>query len=584
MLSPLRHFRCLAFAAIVAGCAHQKCPLPVAVDSVEPLGRVCARGEIQVEADQVGPPLEAESLPPPQYRAFTPAEVQCFAATNNATSQLIDMEWHLVAAGDKTSHWCKLSENERLQNALRIYRALRERNQVSAQALRVFYGLAEAEARSDFLRETSNHLQQAISDTSQMKERGLEVDVDLNDLLQQRYDAIDQNEQLKQAIQQFNHQLRHMLAVDPHDETPIWPDVVLEVAPSAPPLDEAVATAFALRADLGIVRLLSIALNKKTLNTVRGALTQIDASLGSRPQSSLCRLLDHCREDLELQTRQVQLIRILEEQEKVAAKEIETAIESIATSIERVALAKRSVDLWITKVDDLERKQSAGEASPSEVVKARIELISARVELMHQAVAWQLSWVQLKEAAGLLAVECNYHGPTWDPCDHEDCGGCMLCRGLKLAGVPLEAPRPPLRWLNAEQVIAQSDVAIADLVDQPKSQPRGHQGAGVQVAERQPERVYPEASKSPVLRVSVSRERRETSRVNRLPSPTPISSGANDSNEQNILKHAMHSMDVPAQVETRSAGKSASRSDDLFDTSPGESGRASQTRLKLVSP
>ena len=55
-----------------------------------------------------------------------------------------------------------------------------------------------------------------------------------------------------------------------------------------------------------------------------------------------------------------------------------------------------------------EQQQQLTSGAPLGVRKARLDLLAVEQDLLHDVIAWKLAVVKLKEAQGLLAVECGY--------------------------------------------------------------------------------------------------------------------------------------------------------------------------------
>src|SRR5207244_4007886 len=98
----------------------------------------------------------------------------------------------------------------------------------------------------------------------------------------------------------------------------------------------------------------------------------------------------------------------LKEQEYVVAQEIRQAIHTISAKTQLVALAKEKIKIAQEKLNDLEDKRRRGVASTLDVSGQRLVLGQAQAEFIQEVMAWHTARAKLRQAQGLLAVECGY--------------------------------------------------------------------------------------------------------------------------------------------------------------------------------
>jgi hypothetical protein len=99
-----------------------------------------------------------------------------------------------------------------------------------------------------------------------------------------------------------------------------------------------------------------------------------------------------------------QILGLLQDREREAAKEIRTAVEEWTTARELVAIARQRFELNGAHVKELETKQKVGQAVELELRKARLEQLKAESDLVGEIVKWKLADVKARETMGLLCT------------------------------------------------------------------------------------------------------------------------------------------------------------------------------------
>ena len=301
------------------------------------------------------------------------------------------------------------------------YAAVDERNRAAAQALEVFYLLAEAEANRDILRRGVERADAMLNDLADLEKQGLTVPPDADSIRRQRLDLLDRQAQLELSLRQLNSQLRRLLGVESSEPAPFWPAADLRVVPEPIDYEAAVADGLAHRADVNLLRMLSQALSRRTVEAVRAGLSQISGVLGiSVPAARrLSAWLGGAAKRTEVHARRHQLEGLLADRHRAAAEEIRQAAQTVETRLEQVVLAQSKVENWEKHVDSLKQLQGGPDGVTAfDLGAAELQLLEARSTLVHEVVAWRIAQVKLKQSQGLLSLECGYELPPL-PCSGE---------------------------------------------------------------------------------------------------------------------------------------------------------------------
>ncbi len=110
----------------------------------------------------------------------------------------------------------------------------------------------------------------------------------------------------------------------------------------------------------------------------------------------------------ETDKRRRQMDDLLREQEFVVAQEIRQAIHTIDAKSVLIALGQQKTKLAHDKLVDLQDKRKRGLASVLDVSAQRLVVDEAKGELIQEVMAWHTARAKLKQAQGVLAVECGY--------------------------------------------------------------------------------------------------------------------------------------------------------------------------------
>ncbi len=110
----------------------------------------------------------------------------------------------------------------------------------------------------------------------------------------------------------------------------------------------------------------------------------------------------------ESEQRRRQMDDLLKEQEYVVAQEIRLAIHTINAKSKLVALSKEKFKISQEKLKDLEEQKQRGVATPLDVAAQRVTVAQSQAEVLQEVMAWHTARAKLKQAQGLLALECGY--------------------------------------------------------------------------------------------------------------------------------------------------------------------------------
>jgi hypothetical protein len=357
-----------------------------------------------------------------QYKAITDADAQCTAAANSPLANLVVTERDMIDVNESKRRG-KPSRASQLQYDLLGFREVDERNKTAALAMEMFYRLSEAESGRDSLARSFTETGQLLESLKDLKDRGLEIPQELSTLERQNLELNDQRQELDQALGQLNAQLGRMLGMDVNDETPIWPEWDWTV--TAPPdANVVIAQAIAHRADLGALDYLIRNLDDDTLSSARTALQRIEATMGAPLAGTGGGLLNNCfgcsSTDREVDTRRMQLVKARVELEREIVSTVRDRSQTLLARLRQVTVAAEQRISWQNELVRLRRKVELGEANRFKVGEAQLEFIAAERDLVRALVAWKVAEMKLKEAAGLLALECGF---SPKPCyDCVDCG------------------------------------------------------------------------------------------------------------------------------------------------------------------
>jgi hypothetical protein len=379
---------------------------------------VMDRPSIAAGTDEVPSPSEADlvlgadSEPPAPYYALTAHRCQCLAVFKAANANAIDKESQLAGGGRQECDIEKLGASE-MQARMLAYHAIRERNMAAAKALRLFYRLAEAEATRDVLLKSRDEIDKSIADYDQLIAQGMELQLDGDALRQKRNDLLDSLAQADQSVEELDSGLRVLLGADSCDRTAIWPLAELDVIVAPVDVEGVVAEGLAQNADLCAMRLVAQSVEVSCLPVVRGAMSQINPLLGSAPirNGPLMKLLGIAAGRQERDVRRQQMCELLRQKKHDVEEQIRRAAAGIETKLRQIAVARQKYNALQDRLADLTARRDADGVTPFDVSQAQLQLYQAERDLIAKVVGWKLAEVDLKEAQGVLPLECGVELP-----------------------------------------------------------------------------------------------------------------------------------------------------------------------------
>jgi hypothetical protein len=397
----------MAALVFTGGCRHEDLHSEEGYAHVE-TGRVVERTRIEPEI-QVAPTSLEEVGGQRTYWGMTPRNTQCLAAEKSGTAAMMEAEYQALAAQNcLTSN----SKNTRMKQTMLQYASVEARNLAAGTALELYYRLAELEAKSDLLRDGMATVEGALAELAKAKKQGLKVPPELAKLENQQLELAADLTRAQLGIQQINGELGRLLAW--HElgvSGNIWPADSFDVTASKDDPDAAVALGLSQRAQLGLVRALQGDVDAQTLPTMLLLLRSYNGLLGMGRSETFISFMTGSvspGKQREADKRRGQMDEMLHEQEYVVAQEIRLALHTIDAKMKLVALAKEKTTAAQAKLKDLDEKRERGTASALEVSSQQLVLLQTQGELIQEVMAWHTARAKLKQAQGLLALECGY--------------------------------------------------------------------------------------------------------------------------------------------------------------------------------
>jgi len=389
-----------------------------------------AEGELPDFADLASYAPEPTPLPTPDqsYQALDASTCQCRAATNLSTANMVELEryWAQVVIGCDSKN---VRDNLCLDRDLLALRAAGLRNEAAGSALQTFYQLAGLEVQKHYLQMGLDESRLTLSRIDRLKEKNIALPdrVDPAAVEGQIAQLEDQVLQLDFSRMQLNGQLQKLMGC-PLDECSFYLPQ-LDWQPDLAPVDVALelATGLEARSDLRGLGLVVCTLEKNTLPVARGVLKFAESTVGTvEPQDGVLHWLQcHNCNEIEVPVRCRQLALFYEETERAATAEIKNAAYKIVLQQQRVIAAQRLVSQYQQTQRDLEETRDVNDVSIFEISNARGRVFDAQSKLIEKVVQLHLARVNLRQAQGMLAVECGY-----DPqlCREGCCdGACVRC-------------------------------------------------------------------------------------------------------------------------------------------------------------
>ncbi len=399
---------CMIVSIALAGCRGDSCcQCPVAVTGPVDIEPRAPRGSLQVDASDLRPVDEVESDRPAEYRHLTPDECQCLAAHSAPLASVMELE-RSSGSRHKSSGDAAQSFTRRLTRI----RTVNERNRAAAEALKVYYQLAEAEGKRDLLAQSLAKIDDSIRQEGELRKQGIAAP-SRGALATERLGMLSARTKLDASISQLNGKLRVILHLDEHDLTPIWPKADLTMGDDGIDVDEAISEGLALRPDLAALRLMRDSVNADTLPVIQQSMQMMGATLSVGGKLKTHLLKPSARQAIqdEIHLRRRQLFQLYSDAERAATEEIRQAAIAVDTARRLVALSAEKANQLKSRNEDLKRLREAGEATPQEIARGSLDILTADADLLHDVIQWKLALAKLHEAQGQLAADCGYVAP-----------------------------------------------------------------------------------------------------------------------------------------------------------------------------
>lgn len=368
------------------------------------------------------------------YYLVTVRECRALAAAHAVWANILDEESELAAAAVGRGRSPR-ARTAALQSDLLRYAALAERNRAVAQALELFYRLAEAEALWDVTEAALQQIEKARQDSPGGKSAGgleqskpsqeapareekTSCPAEQFSLAQEAASWHRRQEELEEEIESINSQLRPLLGAGLGEFRRIWPAVPLTINPEKPDLHKLVQRGLEERPELRALRRLLRGIDAHDLTAVRRALEQWHPALGATPSRfpGVTRWLGTPPQHMEAATRQEQLRFLLARREKEVEEQIRQRAHELEKALQQFAKVHAAYHRAVEKAG---RKSSetfpAAGQSPSlqtvEDIRVLLALYKAQAELTRHLIAYKIAEIKLWEAIGTLAQETGYPLP-----------------------------------------------------------------------------------------------------------------------------------------------------------------------------
>lgn len=400
---------CLALPAI-GGCAlhHNRehgcappTPPPYELPAIE-------RGSISADvADAVDPNA---ARPRDHFVALTAAEAQCTAVMQSTIGNLLDREASMDCGGCRKRHdEC----DTQLRNLLLHTAAAEMRNKNAADALRLYYGIAEAEAGLDSVAASEPIVTEALAHIDELRRGMLTIPFDETLWDRQLVDLAAKRADLEATRADLNAKLRVLLNYPSQpDDAYFWPNE--QFAIDAAPFDAEGEVGYGLATDpeIQMLRELPSYSVDSLTDVIKALLGQQHGLLGLKSKVAMAFLkkLLGCEEDCEPCARVGQLRELSASRENKLAGEIRAAVRICDERRREAALAEREVESWAGRVSVIEQKRAIGESSFVELAEAQLKLIEARQSVVSAVMKFKRAEVDLHELQGALVAECGCPG------------------------------------------------------------------------------------------------------------------------------------------------------------------------------
>lgn len=371
-------------------------------------GRVVQRARIE-PAIQVAAASLGAKPPERTYWELTPREAQCRAADKSGTADMMEKEYESL---DSQNCLTRNSKSTATKKTMLRHASVEARNVAAGTALELYYRLAEMEAKTDLLRDGLNIIADTLAELERLKAQGLKVPPELAQLQKQQLKLAGDLTLAQLGIQQINGELARLL--NWHELGLlgyVWPHDSFKVTAIHEDPEAAVNVALRRRAQLTLIRAVGGDVDAQTVPAMMLLLRSYNGFLGMGRSESFISYMGGGfapAKRQEADKRRAQMDDLLREQEFVVAQEVRQAIHTIDAKANLIALARKKIKLAGDKLNELKDKRKRGLASVLDTSAQRLVLLEAKGDLIQEVMAWHTARAKLKQAQGLLAIECGY--------------------------------------------------------------------------------------------------------------------------------------------------------------------------------
>jgi hypothetical protein len=353
------------------------------------------------------------------YRALPPHLCQCLAAKNAPLADGLDRQRRQLEQQDANASCLsgRKSENQRaFQEAMLLYSALEIRDQAAGTALRWYYQLAGAEAKTDLLNTSLERSRDTLRRVERLKELGIPLPAPIEEYQRQLVELQLQQAQNQLTIEELNSELRVALGYSSSPPWRIVPDPGLPLgSETVVDAETAVQLGLAQRPQLLLLRSMIVNLDRDTLGSARSLLQSLNPLMAMSSPGPSCKLAAMLKvlhiqpgQDDEVERVRAQLRGYLRERERTVETEIREAVYEVRTRREVTYLAREASDRWQERIRDLEKQHRQGMPVFAELTKTYMESYKAQGEVIKAFLGWKIAAVKLKQAQGILPAECGY--------------------------------------------------------------------------------------------------------------------------------------------------------------------------------
>jgi len=358
------------------------------------------------------PPKDKDKAPaPPQaYYNLTAEECRELACRNSAIGNFFDASApQCTPAGHNmasryASDWVRVTAAG--------YISAEARNRNAGTALNLYYRILELELKSDVLKSSIAELDALVKANDVLAQKGFKQTVDAHELRKQRIELDADHAKLRSGLQKLNAELKSLLAIDPGTQGFLLPADQVKVVPDPLDADQAVKLGLSIRSDLNLLRAVGNMTDHRTVPAVRQVILGIVpgyAALMQTAEFAPAQMIPFLSTVAKAEANAVkkQVLGLLRDREREAAKDIRTAVEEWTTARELVAIARQRFELNQSRVTELEKRAKVGQGVELDLRKARLEFLQSESDLIGEIAKWKLADVKAREVIGLLCDECG---------------------------------------------------------------------------------------------------------------------------------------------------------------------------------